>query len=547
MTDSRTNSGKPASPPSELGEASTPFGELLISQGLVPREHVEAALELQESEAQRGLFLRLGELLVAMGRLDEPQVTEVLRLQGRSILFCPQCMAQYNVLGESDRDYECKRCGEPLRESRNLTGVGVEDTVGPADLIQQSGEERIFGPFVILGIISRGGMGIIYRARQRSLDRVVAMKVAASDLPSEQEAFQQEARAVARLRHPNVVAIHEVGRVQGVNYFTMDYIEGLPLDRAVAAEGMSEREIVELFVAVCDAVAYVHTQGLLHHDLKPSNVMVDRKRVPVLIDFGIARELEPSDSGRILQGPAVGSPAYMPPEYLTGTGDYGVAGEVYALGATLYTALAGTPPHSGFDTAAIVRKAKVDPPPPLRRVRRTIDRGLESIVMTALAREPGDRYSSAGRLANDLRRWLEGDEIVGQKSRYARIWGRVRGRVAAALGLAVALILLVVSVTYSLQIRELRREDQERAEQLAREQTALRESLIEAQLEQCRILVEAERPAEARDRLNRLLAQDDVGPFKGRIYLVRARAHEALDRQAEAERDRRMAREAGAR
>jgi serine/threonine-protein kinase len=515
---------------------------LLIQEGLVPRDQIQQALALQESEARRGLFLRLGELLVAMGKLDEPSVAKVLQLQGRAILFCPQCLAQYNVLGRETASYRCKRCDQPLEEVGRVERLEVEDTVGPAALIQQSGEERVFGPYVILGIISRGGMGIIYRARQRSLDRVVAMKVSATDTPEQKDAFQKEARAVARLRHPHVVAIHEVGRIQGVDYFTMEYVEGLPLDRAVAAEGLTQREIVELFIKVCDAVDYAHSQGLLHHDLKPANIMIDRKRNPVLIDFGIAREmLSASAAGE----PAVGSPAYLPPEYLTGEADYGVAGEVYSLGATLYTTLAGAPPHPGFDTAEIVRQAKVEEPVPLRKVRRTVDRELATIVMTALSRTPASRYQSVRELANDLRRWHAGDEVAGQRSRIGRLWSRIRGRVAAAVGLAISIILLLVSVTYSVQIRDLRRQDQERVLQLDRERTALRESLIESQLALSEAHLEAEHEERALALLNRLLAQDYAGPYKGRIYELRARAHEGLGQPEKAQSDLRMAREAG--
>jgi Protein kinase domain len=486
------------------------------------------------------VFLRLGELLVAMGALDEAKVQEVLRLQGRHILVCSSCLSQYNVVGYVEgQNILCRRCQEPLERPQAVAKLSVEETLSLTDLAVGEGEPE-FGGYNILGEISRGGMGIIYKARQRSLDRVVAMKVMSSMGGDEEgHAFMREARAVARLRHPHIVAIHEVGTIGEVDYFTMDYIEGLPLDRAIATEGLTQREIVEIFAKMCDAVDYAHKAGILHRDLKPSNVLLDKKHSPVIIDFGISRATEAEDSHN---DEIIGSPAYLPPEYLTGKGSYKIPGEIYALGATLYTCLSGRQPHSGLDTIQVLKKARSEDVTPIRKLTRGVDRDLASIVMTTVARDPEDRYQSAKDVGDDLRRWLEGEDITGG-SRWVRWWNRIRGQVAATLGLLITLVFLVTTTYDSMEMKALRK-DAERAEQLERERDSAERSLVESRLELAVALIESERPAEAEQLLSRLLDGDPKG-FVIEIYKARYRARIALEDRAGAEKDAEAVRKLG--
>ncbi len=499
-----------------------PFGQALVAQGLVSAEEVERTVGLQGQLARRGVFLRLGELLVARGVLDQETVSRVLELQGTVILVCPQCLAQFNAIAyHASRAYSCSRCGEGLRKATELEDVAVEDTLVHSDWADafELREGHTFGNYEILGLISRGGMGIVYKARQRGLDRIVALKVMADPdaRPEDREAFRQEARAVAALRHPNIVAIHEVGRVGDVDFYSMDYVEGLQLQRAVASEGLNARDVVVALVEVCDAVAYANGQGILHRDLKPQNILVDRHRRPILIDFGIAGdEREPGTSEPIL-----GSPAYLPPEYISGTGGYDRRGEVYALGATLYTVLAGRPPHSGIDTVQILRQVRHGKVVPIRSLRRSIDRDLATIVMTALSAGPESRYASVGDLASDLRRWLGGDEVAGQASPLQRLWQLKRGKVAATVGLAVALLLPVSTGLLSLRIRELDRQLEEEQRQGERQRHALQEALVSARLELARARAAAGDREGARSLLDQLHALHGLAAFRGRIETAR--------------------------
>jgi serine/threonine protein kinase len=354
--------------------------------------------------------------------------------------------------------------------------------------------------------------------------KVMATSAASDD--GEQEAFNREARAVAQLRHPYVVAIHEVGKLRGVQYYTMDYIEGLPLQTAVTSEGLTPRALAEIFVKICDAVDYAHSQGILHRDIKPQNIMIDEKHNPVLIDFGIASRVGEADDE---QGQIVGSPAYLPPEYISGDHGYDVLGEVYSLGASLYAVLAGRPPHTGIDTVQMLRRATREKVVPLRRVQHSIDERLEAVVMTALSRDARRRYPSAQDMGNDLRRYLEGDEITGDKGPLGRAWSRVRGRVAASFGLALALILVVMSLGYSLTLSQQRKGEESRSSQFERERQELREQLLKARLENARLHFQAKRYQKAEATLTLVLQQKDVRlGMQAEAHQLRAQVRDAM-------------------
>jgi tRNA A-37 threonylcarbamoyl transferase component Bud32 len=518
-------------------ELSVPFGQALVQEGLATSEQIEEAVTVQSDMARRGVFLRLGELLVARGVVGKEGVAKVLELQGTAILVCRQCMAQYNVLAyQATKRYRCKRCREILTRPGQLDEVAVEDTLvaeewkNAFDLDELDGGGATLGDYAILGRISRGGMGIIYKARQKRLDRLVAMKVlitAEHHGEMGRDDFRKEARAVAKLRHPYIIAIHDVGEVGGVDYFTMDYVEGVPINRAVASEGLSDRDVVESFVKVCDAVSYSHGKGMLHRDIKPDNILLDRNREPVLIDFGIARFMDESEDGSCV----VGSPSYLPPEYVSGS-TYNAVSEVYALGATLYGVLSGRPPREEEDAMRLLRSVKLDPIKPIRTIRRTIDRDLARIVMTCLTQDPDGRYSNVRELATDLRRWLEGDEIAAHASKLVRAWGRMRGKVAATLGLAVALVLPVGTGYFTWQQKQLEQRMDDFEQQSERERRSLHQELVTTRMELAKQHSLAGRHAQARDILERLSTLEGLGDQEAAIkaLLTKARAAAASPR-----------------
>ena len=254
-----------------------------------------------------------------------------------------------------------------------------------------------FGDYELLEEIGRGGMGVVYRARQRSLNRVVAIKMMAfgpNSSPELVKRFRAEAVSAASLHHPNIVAIHEVGIHEERHFFVMDYVEGQSLTKAIADCGLriaDFRRTAQWVKTIAEAVHYAHERGILHRDLKPSNVLIDVQDQPHVVDFGLARQLE-GDSELTVTGQVLGSPQYLPPEQATGQrGRVSRRTDVYALGATLYHLLTGRPPFQAESLAQTLDLVLHAEPVAPRLLNPSVSRDQETICLKCLEKEPARR------------------------------------------------------------------------------------------------------------------------------------------------------------
>jgi WD40 repeat protein/tRNA A-37 threonylcarbamoyl transferase component Bud32 len=306
---------------------------------------------------------------------------------------------------------------------------------------------RYFGDYELEAEIAHGGMGVVYRARQVSLDRTVALKmILAGQLASTAEVrrFRTEAEAAAQLDHPGIVPIFEVGEHQGRHYFSMGYIPGQSLAHAIAGGPLPQSRAAEILREVAEAVAYAHSRGVVHRDLKPGNILLDAQGRPHVTDFGLAKRTE-VDSSLTQSGVIMGTPSYMSPEQAEARHDrIGPSTDIYSLGATLYCLLTGSPPFQAPSMADTLRQVAEREPVPPRQLNPEIALDLETICLKCLEKPIARRYASAADLTADLGRWLEGRPILARPVGPAeRAWRWcARNAVVAALGAGLWLALL---------------------------------------------------------------------------------------------------------
>jgi WD40 repeat protein len=372
-------------------------------------------------------------------------------------VWCPVCGA---AVAGADR-------AAPLDSTAATPGTtDPDDTVSLQDRSWRPGTSshpRRLGQYELLTVLGRGGMGVVYEARQPTADRTVACKVILPDRlggePGEAalERFRTEVRAAGRLAHDNIVPIYDVGEVGGQPYYTMRLIRGRPLAALLRDGPLPGRQAATYLEAVARAVAAAHDAGVLHRDLKPGNVLVeDQTDRPYVTDFGLAK-IAAHEPGMTIAGQMLGSPPYMAPEQARDPRDATPLSDIYSLGATLFHALTGRPPHQAATPAETLLQVLEAEPVAPRRLNAAIDRDLETVCLKCLHKEPSRRYGSAAELADDLARYLAGQPILARRAgpvERAWLWSRRNPWLAGSLALSVLILIAGAATSTVFAVRE---------------------------------------------------------------------------------------------
>lgn len=360
----------------------------------------------------------------------------------------------------------CGKCGSKIFADapQGFCGLCLFQTgLGPLrdeanEPLESRGMPMDFDDYQLLKEVGRGGQGVVYRARQKSLNRTVALKVIGAGLWTTEahlKRFRLEAEAAASLNHPFIVPIHEIRERDGCCYFSMNFIEGGQLDEVVKHDGISIRPAAELIAKLARTVHYAHEHGILHRDIKPGNILLDKEGQPYLTDFGLARLTE-IESNVTRTTDVLGTPSYMSPEQASGNNaELTAAADIYGLGAILYQLLTGSPPFVGRSTYETVRLLLETDPRQPRLLNPKVDRDLSTICLKCLEKDPKRRYLTALALAEDLERWLRRESIQGRRTGVitrGSKWLRRKPAMAVSVASLAALIAVLTIVIWNDQL-----------------------------------------------------------------------------------------------
>ncbi|HLY11979.1 MAG TPA: protein kinase [Planctomycetota bacterium] len=441
------------------------FGQILLKQGVATSAEINEALRLQAEAAERGEMAvpRLGQILIEMGVTQEKEIQRTLKLQYKTLYECPGCTLKYNLVdADGAKQYRCKKCdavlvpkppGSGIKADESAYGLSLEIASDlPPEVAQaELDPANVFGKYILVRPLGRGGSGVVHLAYQKELKRFVALKLlrGGEDLETAQR-FAAEAQLAARLRHPNIVSVYEIGKHLSVPYIALEYVEGTSLDQRGQ---LPVRKAVQIIRDVAAAIHAAHEWGVIHRDLKPQNILLDLKDRPVVTDFGLAREVA-AVRDVTEHGIVVGTPAYMSVEQATGERALDGRSDVASLGAVFYEMLTGRQPYLGrtpVDIAlAVINQTPVRP----RDLVPDLSPALEAICLKAIAKRREERYLTARAFAEDLQRFLEGESVQAKpQGRLSSTVRRLARNKTSAIMTAVALTAVALAAMIVVAVR----------------------------------------------------------------------------------------------
>ncbi len=491
-------------------------GKLALNQDATPPIQVDELLEDLRQRWAQGEQVRVEEYLDRYPRLvsQEQELLDLLYQEmvlreghGESptladyLVRFPNLESELRVQFEIERVMDGQAVEPDSRGDQSLADTVDRDTVGgppkstlprtiahremPLDEpVSSDAPSESFGDYELLEEIARGGMGVVYKARQTKANRLVALKmILAGNLASREEIdrFYTEAEAAANLDHPHIVPVYDVGQFGGRHYFSMAYVEGKSLADVVREQPLEPRDAAKLTASVTEAVEYAHQRQIVHRDLKPSNILLDSQGVPRVTDFGLAKRIE-GDSGLTATGNILGTPSYMPPEQAKGqTADVGPLADVYSLGALLYHLVTGRPPFRAATVIDTLQQVIHQEPVAPRQLNPVVDQDLNTVILKTLEKDPARRYASAKQLREELDRYLDGRPVLARPvSSWTRL-NRWRKRNPAIAGLLLAVLVSLLAGTGISSYFAV----------LARSRAATAEAGIEAATEQSQLALKA--------------------------------------------------------
>ncbi|MHC4777904.1 MAG: protein kinase domain-containing protein [Planctomycetota bacterium] len=495
------------------------FARLCIKRKFALAYQVRRALSQRRSIVREGGEPPTVEELLVSERVITPEQARQVNEDRGNFLLCPACRTLLDVHSEAPgTEIGCRRCDQLLRVSSGTRARrGSERKVRP--------EGHRVGNFQLVREIGKGSTGVVYEARDLSTGGPVALKILPEAVDLDREAgerFRREAEIVSKSDHPSIVPILDVGEEEGAFFIVMEYVEGETLDTLAGESPFSVAISVETALQVAKGLQYAHDRGIIHRDVKPANILLDRTGRPRILDFGLAKRRDVATI--TASGTVLGTPMYMSPEQATVSARVDHRTDVYSLGASLYEILTGVPPFVGTDVQSLIRQVRLADPPSLRSIRPDIPRSLENVVMKAMAKDMRKRYATAAEFADDLGRFLEGN---GVRARPPGPWERGRKFIVRHREKLVLAFLAIALVMGGWMLWELRSPAGEGGRGDGDREVGAAEAMESAAFNAYRL----GHHAEAVDLYTKLL---DMAPPDADILLFRALALRALGRESAA-------------